>query len=158
MWRNFRFLHICHVEKFEITPNVEKFQISPHLSCIKIWNFSTWQIFLHMSHLWYLWQISGMAHPLAFGNCFEWCSVFVHLLYFWLFLYFFTLKKMGFWFWSELIEAPFPGLLWLSQVLRAEFYDSVFCYSWRKCPYTNLRMSLWVSVNWPVFQNIWKLM
>ena len=32
---NFRFLHICHVEKFEITPHVEKFHISSHLSCIK---------------------------------------------------------------------------------------------------------------------------
>ena len=47
MWRNFRFLHICHVEKFEITPHVEKFQIFPHLSCTKMWNFSTWQFFLH---------------------------------------------------------------------------------------------------------------
>ena len=28
LWRNFKFLHICHVEKFEITPHVEKFQIS----------------------------------------------------------------------------------------------------------------------------------
>ena len=61
MWRNFKFLHICHVEKFEITQHGEKFQISPHLSCIQIWNFSTWQIFLHISNLWYLWQISGMA-------------------------------------------------------------------------------------------------
>ena len=60
MWRNVRFLHICHVEKYETTPHVKKFQISPHLSCIQIWSFSTWQIFLHISHLWYLWQISGM--------------------------------------------------------------------------------------------------
>ena len=30
MWKKFRFLHICHVEKFESTPHVEKFQISPH--------------------------------------------------------------------------------------------------------------------------------
>ena len=28
LWRNFKFLHICHVEKFEITPHVDKFQIS----------------------------------------------------------------------------------------------------------------------------------
>ena len=40
MWRNFRFLHICHVEKFEITQHVEKCQISPHLSCGKIGNYS----------------------------------------------------------------------------------------------------------------------
>ena len=46
------------MEKFEITPHVEKFQISPHLSCIYIWNFSTWQIFLHEYNLWYLSQIS----------------------------------------------------------------------------------------------------
>ena len=60
MWRNFRFLHIFHMAKFEITPHMEKFQISPHLSLIEIWNFSTWQIFLHMSGRWYRWQISGM--------------------------------------------------------------------------------------------------
>ena len=47
MWRKFRFLHICHVERFEITLHVEKFQKSPYLSCIEIWNFSTWQFFLH---------------------------------------------------------------------------------------------------------------
>ena len=47
MWRDFRILHTCHVETFEITPHVEKFQNSPHLSCTEIWNFSTWQIFLH---------------------------------------------------------------------------------------------------------------
>ena len=28
----FRFLHICHVKKFEITPHGEKFEIFPHLS------------------------------------------------------------------------------------------------------------------------------
>ena len=59
---DFRFLHTCHVKKFEITPHVDKFQISPHLSCeinphvekfeisphlscTEIWNVSTWQIF-----------------------------------------------------------------------------------------------------------------
>ena len=34
MWRNFRSLHICNVEKYEITQHVEKFQISSHLSWI----------------------------------------------------------------------------------------------------------------------------
>ena len=29
MWRNIRFLHICHAEKFEIFSHVEKSQISP---------------------------------------------------------------------------------------------------------------------------------
>ena len=29
MWRNFRFLHIYNVEKFEMTAHVKKFQISP---------------------------------------------------------------------------------------------------------------------------------
>ena len=38
------------------------FQISPHLPWIEIWNFSTWQIFLHMSHMWTLWQIWGMPY------------------------------------------------------------------------------------------------
>ena len=65
---NFRFLHlltVCHVENFEIPPNLgtflisphllcekseiplhmDKFQIFPHLACIEIWNFSTWPIF-----------------------------------------------------------------------------------------------------------------
>ena len=60
MWKKFRFLHICHVEKFESTPHVEKFQNSPNLSCIEIWKFSTWQIFSPQIYLWDLWQISGM--------------------------------------------------------------------------------------------------
>ena len=41
MWRNFRCLHICHVEKFEITPH-DRF-------------------FLHRHRLWCLWQIWGMC-------------------------------------------------------------------------------------------------
>ena len=49
------------------------------------------------------------------------------------------------------------GLLRLSLVLGAEFYDSVCCYFERKSPYTKLPMSVWVPVNWPVFQNIWEL-
>ena len=60
MWRKFRFLHFCHVEKCEITPHVEKFQNSPHLSCIEIWNFSTWQIFSPRIYPWDPWQIWGM--------------------------------------------------------------------------------------------------
>ena len=32
---NFRFLHICHVENFEIPPNLATFLISPHLLCEK---------------------------------------------------------------------------------------------------------------------------
>ena len=32
---NFRFLHICHVQNFEIPPNLAKFLISPHLLCEK---------------------------------------------------------------------------------------------------------------------------
>ena len=51
-------------------------QISPHLPCIGIWNFSTWQIFLHMSHMWTLWQIWGMleskGHPWSLlSSCIE---------------------------------------------------------------------------------------
>ena len=34
MWRNFRFLHICHDKKFENIPHVEKFHNSSHLSYI----------------------------------------------------------------------------------------------------------------------------
>ena len=32
---NFRFLHICPVEKCEISPNLAKIYISPHLLCGK---------------------------------------------------------------------------------------------------------------------------
>ena len=52
MWRILKFCYI--------------FQISSHLPCIEIWNFSTWQIFLHMSHMWILWQIWGMGKTLTF--------------------------------------------------------------------------------------------
>ena len=34
-WLNFRFLHICPVEKCEISPNLAKIHISPHLLCGK---------------------------------------------------------------------------------------------------------------------------
>ena len=44
---NFTFLHNYCVDKSEIHLHVEKFQICPHLSCIEIWNFSTWLIFLY---------------------------------------------------------------------------------------------------------------
>ena len=66
MWRKFRFLHICHVEKFEITPHVEKYQNSPHLSCIDIWNFSTWQFYSPQIYWWDWWKISGMQSIFAF--------------------------------------------------------------------------------------------
>ena len=65
MWRKIchveKFLQMTDVEKCEITPHVEKFQNSPHLSCIEIWNFSTWQIFSPRIYPWDPWQISGMA-------------------------------------------------------------------------------------------------
>ena len=41
---NFRFLHICHVEKCEIPPNLAKFHISPHLKFLYMWRNFT---FLH---------------------------------------------------------------------------------------------------------------
>ena len=41
LWRNFQFLRICHMDKFELSPHVEKHQISPHLSCGEILNYST---------------------------------------------------------------------------------------------------------------------
>jgi len=69
MWRKFRFLHICHVERFEITLHVEKFQKSPHLSCIEIWNFSTWQFFSPQIYWWDWWQIWGMLQ--SFSVCIE---------------------------------------------------------------------------------------
>ena len=39
MWRNFRFLNMTDVEKFEVSPQVEQFQIYPHG---EILNFSTY--------------------------------------------------------------------------------------------------------------------
>ena len=54
LWRNFRFLHLCHVKKFEISPHVEKLQNSPHLSRLEIWNFFTWQIFCPPIYRWYI--------------------------------------------------------------------------------------------------------
>ena len=61
MWINLRFLLLCHVDKFENAPHVEKLQISPYLSCLEIWNFSTWQIFSPQINWWYWWQIWGMS-------------------------------------------------------------------------------------------------
>ena len=37
-----------------------KFFISLQSSYTESWKFSTWQFFLHMYNLWYLWQISGL--------------------------------------------------------------------------------------------------
>ena len=63
MWKNSRFLHLCQVDKFEIAPHVEKLQISPFtsLSRLEIWNFSTWQIFLHryIGGIYEVWYDSG---------------------------------------------------------------------------------------------------
>ena len=69
MWRKFRFLQICHVERCEIAAHVKKFQNSPHLSCIEIWNFSKWQIFVPQIYLWDRWQILGMLLP-----CYKACG------------------------------------------------------------------------------------
>jgi len=52
--------------------HVENIYISPHFSCGEIWNISTWQIFLHIFTLWYLWQISGMYFPnIMFSRAYE---------------------------------------------------------------------------------------
>ena len=67
LWSNFRLLHISDFSTFVMWGNlkylhmtdVDKFQMSPHLSCINIWNFSTWQIFFHTSHLGYLCTLTG---------------------------------------------------------------------------------------------------
>ena len=42
MWRNFRFLNMTDVEKFEVSPQVEQFQIYPHDRGGEILNFSTY--------------------------------------------------------------------------------------------------------------------
>ena len=49
---NFIFIHICHVEKFEILKILAKFQISPHLFCRKSkipLHVETFQISPHLS-------------------------------------------------------------------------------------------------------------
>ena len=56
---NFRFLHICRVEKIWNPPNLATFSISPQLSCIKIRNFSTY-LHLYVGYI-YRWQISGLC-------------------------------------------------------------------------------------------------
>ena len=51
---------MCHVEKFQIYIYERCGEIWNFSRCRVISNFSTWHIFLHISNLWYLWQISGM--------------------------------------------------------------------------------------------------
>ena len=50
---NFRFLHICIVEKFEIPPNLAKFLISPHLFCENLKFCYIWRNlrFQHICHV-----------------------------------------------------------------------------------------------------------
>ena len=67
MWRNLKFRYI--------------FQISPHLPCIEIWNFSTLQIFLHMSHMWTMWQIWGMGLHCSTGKRNDDGSIVLHSTY-----------------------------------------------------------------------------
>ena len=70
MWRNLSFLHMM---------DVEQFSISPHDRCGEIRNFSTWQIFLHRYHLWYLWQISAMCWLAGLDNCRKEVKWIVHI-------------------------------------------------------------------------------
>ena len=51
MWRNLKFLHLTDVNffRFLYICHVNKSEISPHNRFV-----------LHISHLWYLWQISGI--------------------------------------------------------------------------------------------------
>ena len=67
---NFRFFHICHGKASEISPHVEKILISLQSSYTESWKFSTWQFFLHIYNLWYLWQIWGL-NPSKSGKGFK---------------------------------------------------------------------------------------
>ena len=69
IWQNFTFYRIYCVEKAEIPLHVEKFQISPHLSCIEIWNFSTWLNFSPPIYRWSRWQIWGVLLARYFAIC-----------------------------------------------------------------------------------------
>ena len=54
MWRNFRFLHICRVEKSEI---------APHPSCGENSDFSTWQMWrIGFVSTWWMWSNSTFVH------------------------------------------------------------------------------------------------
>ena len=99
MWINLRFLHLCHMDKFENAPHVEKLQISPHLSCLEIWNFSTWQIFSPQIYWWYWWQIWGMY----------WLSTD----FYWHSTYFYRLSTDFYWFSTDSL----PTLYWLNHYL-----------------------------------------
>ena len=66
-WINFRFLHICPVEKCEISPNLAKFHISPHLLCGKT------EIPLHVEKFHVLKsEISPHGRFFLHGHC-PWC-------------------------------------------------------------------------------------
>ena len=52
MWRNFRFLHICHAQKFEISPHDRFFLHGHRLWCPwQIWGRDTTQLLLRLSGL-----------------------------------------------------------------------------------------------------------
>ena len=59
MWRKFRFLHICHVEKFEITPRVEFYTSAMHrtLKFLHMTNFFSTDISVgSVTNLRYVWR------------------------------------------------------------------------------------------------------
>ena len=54
MWRNFRFLHICRVDKSEI---------APHPSCGENSDFSTWQMWrIGLVSTWWMWSNFTFLH------------------------------------------------------------------------------------------------
>ena len=78
--RNLRFLHLCHVNKFEIAPLVVKLQISPHLLHLEIWNFFSWQISSPQIYCWYWWQIWGMGVELRVATIYPTIAMGLHFL------------------------------------------------------------------------------
>ena len=51
-WRNFRFVHICDVDKLEISPYVDKLEISPYVDKLEISPYvEKLQISPYLSHL-----------------------------------------------------------------------------------------------------------
>ena len=132
MWRNNKFLHncqdftilhICYVKKSEIPLHFSDF--SPFAMYR---NFSTWQIFLHMSHIWTMWQISGMDRRCA-GNTAWTVSTAVHwTLYYTVKHHYHSYPLFGIWKQGSKIQMLGEN----SDTLGA--LSLKYCKNWECCP------------------------
>ena len=58
IWQNFWFLHVCCVRDLKF---LYAWRIFRFLSCVEIWNFSTWPICSPPIYRWSGWQMWGMC-------------------------------------------------------------------------------------------------